>query len=40
MAYLRFVVGRIDRDSNRELGVFQAFFDLRDDGELRPYELS
>jgi hypothetical protein len=32
--YLRFVVAYIDRDSGRELGVFQAVWNLRDRGRL------
>jgi hypothetical protein len=29
MAFLRFVIGRIHQNSRRELGVFQAFAELR-----------
>jgi len=36
--YLRFVVAEIDKASERELGVFQAAYNLRDDGKLYPYE--
>lgn len=36
--YVRFVVADIDDDSGRETGVFQAIYDLRDRGELYPYE--
>jgi hypothetical protein len=36
--YLRFVIAKKDQESARELGIFQAFFDLRDDGKLYPYE--
>jgi hypothetical protein len=36
--YLRFVVANIDKDSQRELGIFHALFDLRDEGELYSYE--
>ena len=36
--YLRFVVPDIDEDSETELGVFHAVRDLRDRGELYPYE--
>ena len=36
--YLRFVVAQVDEDSGRELGVFQAAYNLRDDGKLYPYE--
>jgi len=37
--YLRFVVAKIDEESQREVGVFHALWYLRDDGELSPYEL-
>ncbi len=36
--YVRFVVAEVDSDSERELGVFQALYRLRDDGKLYPYE--
>lgn len=36
--YLRFVVGEIDEDSQRELGVFHAIGYLREQGRLFPYE--
>lgn len=36
--YLRFVVGEIDEDSQRELGVFHALGYLRDQGKLLQYE--
>ena len=36
--YLRFVVGKKDQESAQALGIFQAFFELRDEGELYPYE--
>jgi hypothetical protein len=36
--YLRFVVAEIDEDSERALGVFHAVWDLRDAGNLHPYE--
>jgi hypothetical protein len=36
--YLRFVVAKKDQESARALGIFHALFDLRDDGELYPYE--
>jgi hypothetical protein len=36
--YLRFVVAEIHPNSQRELGVFQAVADLRNDGKLYPYE--
>ena len=36
--YLRFVVAKKDQESARELGIFQAFFRLRDRGELYSYE--
>jgi hypothetical protein len=36
--YLRFVVADIDEDSGKELGVFQAVFNLRYDGKLYPHE--
>ncbi|HEX5410448.1 MAG TPA: hypothetical protein VFZ27_01145 [Terriglobia bacterium] len=36
--YLRFVVEELDDDSEFELGVFQAAFDLHDKGKLYPYE--
>jgi hypothetical protein len=38
--YLRFVVAEINRASERELGVFQAVYNLRDDGKLYSYEES
>jgi len=34
MAFLRFVVGKLDKNSGREQGVFQAFADLRRRGSL------
>lgn len=36
--YLRFVVAEIHPDSAKELGVFHALLDLRERGELAPYE--
>jgi hypothetical protein len=36
--YVRFVVAEIDEDSGKELGVFQAAWNLRDDGKLYPGE--
>ena len=36
--YLRFVVPKIDEDSECMLGVFHAVWDLRDRGLLFPYE--
>jgi len=36
--YLRFVVAKIDEDSERALGVFHAMWDLRDAGKLHTYE--
>src|SRR5215468_5606106 len=36
--YLRFVVADIDEDSDRMLGVFQAVWNLRDQGRLHPDE--
>jgi hypothetical protein len=36
--YLRFVVAHIDEDSGRELGVFHAVRNLRDNGLLHRYE--
>ena len=36
--YLRFVVPKIDDDSERGLGVFQAAYRLRDEGKLYSYE--
>ena len=38
MTYLRFVVGEVDPDSGRELGVFHAVLGLRENGELDPHE--
>lgn len=38
MAFIRFVIGKLDVDSRRELGVFQAFADLRRSGSLYWYE--
>ena len=36
--YVRFVVSDIDENSGRETGVFHAIYNLRDQGELHPYE--
>ena len=36
--YLRFVVAKIDEDSERALGVFHALRQVRDAGMLFPYE--
>ncbi len=36
--YLRFVVAEIHPNSQRELGVFQAVVNLRNDGKLYPHE--
>jgi hypothetical protein len=36
--FLRFVVADIDEDSGKELGVFQAVYNLRDDGKLYEHE--
>ena len=36
--YLRFVVAEIDEDSGRELGVFHAVRELRDEQKLQSYE--
>lgn len=36
--YLRFVVSQLDEDSSRELGVFHAVGNLRDEGKLFDYE--
>jgi hypothetical protein len=36
--YLRFVVDEIDKDSERELGVFQAIANLRRQGALSEHE--
>lgn len=36
--YRRFVVADIDEDSEREVGVFHAVSNLREDGKLYPYE--
>jgi hypothetical protein len=36
--YLRFVVADIDEDSGKELGVFQAVYNLRDGGNLYEHE--
>jgi len=36
--YLRFVVGEIDEDSRKELGVFHAVGNLRERGGLSPHE--
>jgi hypothetical protein len=36
--YLRFVVPEIDEDSGRELGVFHAVRNLREEGKLYPHE--
>ena len=36
--YLRFVIPANDRDSGCRMGIFQAAFDLRNYGDLRPYE--
>jgi hypothetical protein len=36
--YLRFVVSDIDKDSERELGIFHGVQNLRDTGALYPHE--
>ncbi len=36
--YIRFVITDLDTDSGKRQGVFQALFELRDDGELFDYE--
>jgi hypothetical protein len=36
--YLRFAISEIDKDSNRQLGIFHAAGDLRDSGRLHEYE--
>jgi len=36
--YVRFVVPKIDEDSERRVGVFHAVWDLRDRGLLYPHE--
>jgi hypothetical protein len=36
--YVRFVVRRVDEDSERSLGIFHAASDLRYAGELYPHE--
>jgi hypothetical protein len=36
--YIRFVVPDIDEDSGKELGVFQAVRNLREEGKLERYE--
>jgi hypothetical protein len=36
--YIRFAVHKVDDDSGRGLGIFQAVYNLRDDGKLFPYE--
>ena len=36
--YVRFVVAEVHDDSEGELGVFQATYNLRDAGKLYPYE--
>ena len=38
MALVRFVIGKLDEESRRKLGVFQAFADLRYSGWLYWYE--
>jgi hypothetical protein len=38
--YPRFMVAEIDEDSERELGIFHAVRNLRDDGKLYSYEES
>jgi hypothetical protein len=37
--YLRFVVDKIDEDSERELGVFHAIANLQAAGQLHPHEV-
>jgi len=37
--FLRFVVPEIDKDSEKELGVFQAIHKLRQSGALSDYEV-
>lgn len=39
MAFLRFVVGKLDQNSRRRQGVFHAFADLRDSDSLFWYEV-
>jgi hypothetical protein len=39
MAFLRFVIGKVDQNSRRELGVFQAFAELRRAGSLYWHEV-
>lgn len=36
--YVRFVVAELNDDSERDLGVFQAAYRLRNQGKLYPYE--
>ena len=38
MAYVRFVIGERDPDSGRDLGIFQAVYDLQHFGMLHSYE--
>ena len=38
MAYIRFVIGERDPDSGRDLGIFQAVYDLQHFGMLHSYE--
>ena len=40
MAFLRFVIGKVDQNSRRELGVFQAFAELRRSGSLNEHEVN
>jgi len=40
VAFIRFVVGLIDEDSGRRLGLFHAISELRKTGELLPHEES
>lgn len=38
--FIRFVIERVDEQSGRRLGVFQALFELEDAGQLRDYEAA
>jgi len=39
MAFIRFVIGKLDEDSRHKQGVFQVFADLRHSGSLYWYEI-
>ncbi len=38
--YIRFVIDRLDEDSQQRQGIFQAVYDLRDSGNLPGYQMA